>query len=163
MRWCDRHASDIARIRSLLSTICYTNLPEQYLTGVMLPHVQRALPDVTQLTCSVHPTHDVTQKPMMVPVPAPAEIYLLKYFNIVTSKHTMTMNKRNPDAPLFIRPKRKHGKQRNGDQRFHDPGYFVLYDEDTLMESYPVAGTLNLCKLRQIVEKCSKLRFMFVF
>ena len=163
MRWCDAHTADITQIRSLLSIICYTNIPEQYLSAVLLPHVQRVLPDTDKLTCTRHSTHDnvVRQKPLVVNRDAPAEIYFLKPFQVTTPTHTVTLDKQKLETPLFIRSKRKPGK--GSPARYHSPGHLVLYDEDKILDTFPVTCILKLSQLRQIVEKCSKLSFMVVY
>ena len=159
MRWGDAHTSDPASVRSLLQTICYHNIPEFYISRVLLPHVQRLLPDVRELKCTRHTKHGFPTRPKMVNHKAPPDLYLLKSFETVSKLHVITLDKKNPDRPLTVVNRYFNIKKKGRSP----PGYLVLYDMNTTLEHYPVSAKLTLRTLRQVLEKAANLYFILLY
>ena len=154
MRWCEAHTSDPESIRSLLRRICYHNIPEIYTSRVLIPHVQRLLPDVRELTCTLH-KHHAPQRPMIIHHKAPPDLYLLKSFELITKFHVISLDKRYPEQPLTIINRFSSKKKGRS-----PPGYFVLYDLNKTLDHFPVSAKLTVAALRQVLEKTADLYFM---
>ena len=158
MRWLDAHPSATTTTKQeLLAVVCTSNLYERYKKQVFLVHARKLVPGTRDLACTKHRDHPVITRPMFSHHSAPTELYLLKPFDIVFRSHVITLDKRDPARPLTIAP-RGFGKKRS-----RQPGYFVLYDSKVGTERYPVAATLSLLKLREVVEKSAELHFMFLY